>query len=280
MESHKYVYKKKLGAGAFGCVYLVKRKPDNSLYVIKEQSGQGSQQIVRNEVEQLRKMNHPNIIQYYGCSYDSGKWCIVMQYATGGTLRDFLQRRGRPLSEASALYFFAQIIMGVHHIHEKMVVHRDLKPENIFLHGPHGNFIKIGDFGIAKDIKKEIALTNIGTRLYMAPEVLKGLPYDSKCDIWSAGIILYEMLTNVFPFSTSDYLKMMYQISRGILKVLPEDTITPATVKINYSMLRRHPESRPRAGDLVRTRSVFTSIKSFYRHLSAEDQARLFKFGD
>lgn len=108
MANH-YVYEKKLGQGGFGAVYLVKKKPENKYYVIKEQYGLKSLKIVENEIEQLRKMSHPNIITYYEAWKERDKACILMEYASGGNLRELLEQRGRPFSEKVGHLSFLKI---------------------------------------------------------------------------------------------------------------------------------------------------------------------------
>lgn len=102
---NQYIYKKKLGEGGFGSVYLVEKKSVNKDYVIKVQYGSKSYETVRNEVEQLKKMSHPNVVSYYGSWTEQNKSYIIMEYACGGNLREILERRERPFSEQVSLYF-------------------------------------------------------------------------------------------------------------------------------------------------------------------------------
>lgn len=134
--------------------------------------------MVVNEIEILKKMRHPNIVAYYGSWSEDEKGYILMEYASRGTLKELLQLYNKPFPEEvkflrkqivffsstnhvfrglilqDALYLFAQIVLGIHHIHKQSVLHRDLKPGNIMLHGAQGDIVKIGDFGISKNVEK------------------------------------------------------------------------------------------------------------------------------
>ncbi|XP_051173672.1 serine/threonine-protein kinase nekl-2-like isoform X2 [Leptopilina boulardi] len=151
------------------------------------------------EVDSIRKLRHPNIVSYRGAWLEGKRSFILMEFARHGTLKDLLEKRQMPLKEEDAVYLFTQVVLGVNHIHSKNILHRDLKPENIMLTGRNADVVKIVDFGLSKNNQESI-LSHAGTFFYMAPEMLQGQVYDLKCDIWSMGVVLYEMVTKTLPF--------------------------------------------------------------------------------
>ncbi|XP_072751503.1 serine/threonine-protein kinase Nek8 [Anoplolepis gracilipes] len=142
-----YTFENILGKGTFGTVYLVRRKKDLKLFVIKAQDlntiKHSPSQRVLGEIRCLKKLRHPNIVFYYGAWKKNNYSYILMEYATRCTLKDLLEKRKIPLKEEDALYLFSQVTLGVHHIHSKKILHRDLKPENIMLTGNRGDIVKI-----------------------------------------------------------------------------------------------------------------------------------------
>ncbi|XP_015594446.1 serine/threonine-protein kinase Nek5 [Cephus cinctus] len=272
MRTSDFIFKEKLGTGAFGACYLATYKPNQRWYVIKKQSMEHVE-IVMNEVKLLSKMEHTNIITYYGSWIENNKCFILMEYATKGTLYNLLSRRQHPLQQRDALYLFAQITLGVHHIHKQNVLHRDLKPGNIMLTGQNADVIKIGDFGISKRINREDAQTRVGTRMYMAPEVLRGHRYGYKCDIWSMGIILYEMLTLKFPFASNSHVGMITRILEMKPSKLPA-TVSEDCVRMLSKMLQKDPQDRPPSRYLVLCPLLLHSISKVYLNVGRVDRAQ------
>ncbi|XP_076183247.1 serine/threonine-protein kinase Nek5 isoform X2 [Ptiloglossa arizonensis] len=198
-------------------------------------------------------LRHPNIVAYYGAWMEDNHSYILMEFATRCTLKDLLEKRQSPLKEEDALYMFSQIVLGVQHIHFKKILHRDLKPENIMLTGTHGNIVKIGDFGVSKnfqELKDSSVACRAGSFYYMAPEMLNGQPYDLKCDVWSMGIILYEMVTKRHPFPGTTLTEIMEMTCNGEPRPFRKPT-SPAIVNLISKMLRKHPLFRPKTDQLV-----------------------------
>jgi serine/threonine protein kinase len=123
---------------------------------------------------------------------------LIYEYCNGGTLTQILEKR-RFLKEAEALKIFAQMVEAFKVLVKENILHRDLKPSNILF---HDGVLKLADFGFCKELLKENDMTQtmVGSPIYMAPEVLKGQTYNCKADIWSMGVVLYEMLFGVCPY--------------------------------------------------------------------------------
>ncbi|XP_014480795.1 PREDICTED: serine/threonine-protein kinase nekl-2-like [Dinoponera quadriceps] len=249
-----YRFESTLGNGTFGTVYLVRRKKDSKPFVIKEQDldsvNYSASKIVLEEVQCLRKMRHPNIVSYHGAWIAHNHSYILMEYATRCTLKDLLEKRKIPLKEEDALYLFSQVTLGVHHIHSKEILHRDLKPENIMLTGSRGDIVKIGDFGVSKSLHEKCITCRAGSYYYMAPEMLTAQPYDFKCDVWSMGVILYEMITKRLPYPATSLVEITKLVFDQPPKPLPEGTPVPI-VNLISKMLRKQSPSRPRTDQLV-----------------------------
>ena len=150
----KYERIRVVGRGAFGIVHLCLRKADQKLVILKqipvEQMTKEERQAAQNECQVLKLLNHPNVIEYYENFLEDKALMIAMEYAPGGTLAEFIQKRCNSLlEEETILHFFVQILLALHHVHTHLILHRDLKTQNIFLL-KHRMVVKIGDFGISK----------------------------------------------------------------------------------------------------------------------------------
>jgi calcium-dependent protein kinase len=161
-------------------------------------------QTIINEINLLKSLDHPNIMKIYEYFADEQQFYIVSEYCEGGELFDFIQSRGT-MNETIIAKIFHQIMSALLYCHNHQIIHRDIKPENLLLkeqiESDDSDFdIKLIDFGASLQIdNKKKANQVVGTPYYVAPEVLMG-SYDSKCDIWSAGVILYIMLCGYPPF--------------------------------------------------------------------------------
>jgi calcium-dependent protein kinase len=159
------------------------------------------------EVAILRNLDHPNIIRMYEFFEDEKRFFIVMEYCPGGDLfTEILNEKN--FNEQIAVRIIQQVFSALAYLHSKGIVHRDLKPENILIDGKKENFnIKVIDFGLAAFVDGKNLKGQVGTIYYMAPEVILG-EYDCKADVWSAGAILYVLLSGVPPFggSTSEII--------------------------------------------------------------------------
>ncbi|MGN0666575.1 MAG: Stk1 family PASTA domain-containing Ser/Thr kinase [Huintestinicola sp.] len=154
----------------------------------------------RNESKAIAVLSHPNIVKIYDVGFNEKMQFIVMEYIDGITLKEFMEQQG-VLKWKDSIHFIIQILRALQHAHDRGIVHRDIKPQNIMLF-PDGT-IKVMDFGIARFAREEgktISDKAIGSVHYISPEQARGEITDEKSDIYSVGIMLYEMLTGVKPF--------------------------------------------------------------------------------
>ncbi|XP_039209222.1 serine/threonine-protein kinase Nek3 isoform X4 [Crotalus tigris] len=192
-----------LGEGSFGRVLLVQHKSTRQKYAMKEIRLPKSVSNIEkswNESIILAKLNHPNIVMYANSFEADGHLHIVMEYCDGGDLLQKIKlQKGKLFPEDTILKWFAQMCLGINHIHEKRILHRDIKSKNVFL--TQNGKIKLGDFGSAVLLKSPMAFacSYVGTPYYVPPEIWENVPYNNKSDIWSLGCVLYELCTLKHP---------------------------------------------------------------------------------
>ena len=270
--SLNYKVLQQLGEGSFGKAFLCEKESDGSLCVIKQILIEGMNEKekadVLNESNILAKLDHPNIIKFYDV-FESKKpkhmINIVTEYADGGDLSEKIKERKNKdgnFTESEILDYFTQICLAIKHIHEKKIIHRDLKSGNIFL--MKNGFVKLGDFGIAKGFQRTIdkAKTMVGTPYYLSPEILEGKPYDSKSDIWSLGVLLYEMMTFKMPFNANSLPMLSVKIMRG--NYIPPPVIyTKDLRELVSKCLTLDQKNRPTIKEILGMPFIKNHIRSF-----------------
>ena len=200
---------KQLGKGGYGKVYEVKHKKTGEIRACKHLSKLSIKNLDKfeREIEILIKSDHPNIIKLFEVFESQRSLYLVLEECKGGEIFDriieHIQSK-QMYSEKDAAIIFQQVMSAIEYCHNNGICHRDLKPENILYlnKGPEkDNPIKVIDFGLSQHISSDKKLTTkVGTAYYVAPEILKG-DYTEKCDIWSAGVILYIFLSGDPPFN-------------------------------------------------------------------------------
>ncbi|BBM86298.1 serine/threonine-protein kinase [Candidatus Uabimicrobium amorphum] len=203
-----YHFEECLGEGSFGYVWKVSR--DNKTYAAKIPRSQKTIQTLIREPRLLKNVEHANLVRFLGTEQSQGVFMLLMEFLTGGSLRDKLQKEGK-LSPQESIKICRQVLSGVLALHRLGVAHRDIKPENI-LFDAEGN-AKICDFGISRLLTAETrGKVDIGgTYLYMSPEQIRGR-VTPKSDIWSVGVMLYEMICGEHPFCGDTPFALMSHI--------------------------------------------------------------------
>jgi len=206
----KYTVEKEIGAGGYARCLLLKNKTTGQQYACKEllKNKLNNVASLKSEIQILIKLDHPNIIKLYEIYENDNYIYLVMELCTGGELFDRIIQKteqGKQFTEKEVAQIFQQMMSAINYCHSNKIVHRDLKPENLLLANKDENSpIKVIDFGMSRIFNdKQAMFDKVGTAYYISPEVLDGF-YDEKCDIWSAGIILYILLCGYPPFNGND----------------------------------------------------------------------------
>lgn len=248
----KYYQKLKFkGRGTFGEAWIVAPKNVNAgeELIMKEISCTDKDfDIGKNEIEILKKCKDENIVCYIEHFYEENKLLIIMEYCRGGDLAEFIDAQKEPLQEDLIIMWFRQLASGVCCIHKMKIIHRDLKPGNIFL--TLNKTLKIGDFGIAKGLDRTSgkASSFAGTAVYIAPEIHGGEKYGTMADMWSLGVIFYEIITFKNPFHGRGFFKAIQnaEYDRQALKGVSSFISKQVT-----SLLTTDPQSRPSAEEML-----------------------------
>ncbi|KFD52388.1 hypothetical protein M513_06769, partial [Trichuris suis] len=211
---------RKLGSGTYGKVSLAidhRTGEQVAIKIIKKFAIENAQDLLRikREIRIMSALRHPNIIEIKEVFENDEKIVIVMEYASGGELYDYVNNFG-PLSEAEVRRTFRQIVSAVYFCHKNHVTHRDLKLENILLDKKMN--AKIADFGLSNYFSDtDMLRTFCGSPLYASPEIINGIPYRGpEVDCWSLGVLLYSLAYSSMPFDGRDFNRMIRQIKRGI----------------------------------------------------------------
>ena len=202
-----------IGEGGMGKVYLAENEQIGLKVAIKVLNTQffNHEDIkarFKREAKTLALLDHPNIVKLLNYYEDDKGLYLIMEYVDGNTLDEYIENVNGLIPEEKAIKFFTRLLDAMNSAHENGIIHRDLKPSNIMIN--KNEDIKILDFGIAKIIDEEIdhKLTRTGTRLgtvaYMSPEQIRGQKLTTATDIYSLGVILFQMLTGKCPYDTSD----------------------------------------------------------------------------
>lgn len=253
-----YKILKKLGEGGMGVVYLAEDTKLERKVALKFLPPQFSEDPEINarfkrEAKAAAALNHPNVITVYEVGEHEGMVYIAMEYVDGMALRHFIDRE--KLAIDKILELVIQICEGLQAAHQAGIVHRDIKPENIVIHKE--NRVKILDFGLAR-VENVTRLTKesstLGTLYYMSPEQLQGMQVDQRTDIWSLGVVLYEMITQSLPFQGVYEGALMYSIlneTPAAIASLRPDVPTRLSKIVNKALARDCEERYQEIGQLI-----------------------------
>ena len=200
----KYQIEKCLGVGGMAAVLLAKDVEKDirvAIKMLRDEYANDSDALDRfkSEAQAVSMLSHPNVVGIHDISLDGELKYLVMEYVEGVSLRAYMDKRGK-LSFAEVSSISEQILAALNHAHSCGIIHRDIKPQNIML--LKDGFVKVMDFGIAKLPEVDTVMTDeaIGTVYYISPEQAEGKPYDTRADLYSVGVLMYEMATGKLPF--------------------------------------------------------------------------------
>jgi len=215
-----YNVEEMIGSGAFSTVHRANHRASQQYYamkcVIRAKLTQEDDDALQDEVAILKQFDHVHIIKLYDFFVEPENYYLVLEEMSGGELFDRIVKKSF-YTEGCARDLCRFLLEAMKYCHDHKVAHRDLKPENLLLQNSSDDSnIKIADFGFAKRVKEPKSLTTqCGTPGYVAPEILNGLPYDEKADMWSVGIILYILLGGYPPFADESQKQLFRKIKAG-----------------------------------------------------------------
>ncbi|MCA9063495.1 MAG: serine/threonine protein kinase [Planctomycetaceae bacterium] len=254
-----FVIDRQIGVGGMGIVYLATFTETGKKVALKvlPPGIATDPKLLRRferEIQILKKMDHPNIVKYYGGGTSGGQPWYAMEYIDGGSLRDVLKKK-KVLNWEQTIQIGRQLCAALEHAHYAGIIHRDLKPANLFI--TRKGRLKLGDFGIARDTEAT-ALTaagkTVGTYAYMAPEQIHGSqPISGKTDLYATGCLLMEVLTGHTPFEGDNPVEMLMQhvdsdarLVNEMPNITGQPTECPAPLeKLIERLLEKNPEDRP-----------------------------------
>lgn len=250
----------KIGQGGYANIYKAKDKAGN-MVAIKVVARSRNEDQIKNEIRIMRRLNHDNCARFVDSRRTDSHIALVMTYGDRGDLFEYLfpsdfELGCRPVSEKQALRIFVLLTLGLEHLHSQNIVHRDLKPENIFLDTAMN--VIIGDFGLSIpfDPIGERRCVNTGTLHYTPPESVRRVPVRGpEVDVWSSGVILYEMLFGCYPFYGRDNKEVLRRIDCEPAEIyggISDDTgdllarllNKNPTKRISIPNIKRHPAVR------------------------------------
>lgn len=260
MTASDFTPLKCLGKGTYGTVLLVKQNSTGRLFAQK-QLKKATLTVRKKLIEQTRSERqilesvnrHPFVVKLFYAFQDHAKLYLILEYAQGGELFTHLKME-RMFSEEVAAFYMAEMVLALDHLHRNLgVVYRDLKPENCLL-DVEGHLL-LTDFGLSKVAVTEKSdgtgsessqcnSMQVGTVDYMAPEVIKGVPYDAAVDWWSLGALGYDLLTGSPPFASANWAKTQQKITSNSYKIQMPYYLSPDSKDLLLRLLKRDPKKR------------------------------------
>lgn len=254
----QFVKVKLLGSGAYGDAWLCKLRGGtvasaSDMVVAKTMylpdMKNKELRYAQSEIQCLANTNHSNIVRFVDSQVSDKHLTILMEFADAGDLRKHIKTRlgmKHHLSESEAMLLFLQVVMALEHIHSRQMLHRDLKTANILISS--SGLIKVADFGFSRQyedtVSNTVAKTFCGTPYYLAPELWHGKRYSNRAEVWSLGIILYELFALDRPFNSSTIKGLMEQVCKNQTRALPEAYTDDARALV-ATLLSHDPSERP-----------------------------------
>ncbi|KAM3133531.1 hypothetical protein pb186bvf_014373 [Paramecium bursaria] len=244
-----------IGQGQYGKVYKALNIKNNQLVAVKVVKIEKFKEVPKleeftmNEIQTLARINNPYVLKFIEMLKSSRNYYFVYEFCNGQTLEQVIQEQG-VLPEKEALNYFKQILAAFQSLQKENIIHRDLKPSNIMLHNGQ---VKLGDFGFCKALNtpEDLSQTMVGSPIYMAPEILKGLDYTMKADIWSLGCVLYELLYGVCPYEEKTMAQLMSAVEEKEVQFLDNTNyVSQQTKDLLLRMLTKDPVKRINWKDL------------------------------
>lgn len=238
-------FQEKIASGAFGDLYKGSYcGQDVAIKILRNVQDDSAQyEEFAQEVSIMRKVRHKNVVQFIGACTRKPNLCIVVEYMPGGSVYDYMRKVGA-LKLSTVMKVAVEICRGMDYLHKRKIAHRDLKAANLLM--DETGIVKIADFGVARVMDTAGVMTaETGTYRWMAPEVIEHKPYGEKADVFSFGIVLWELLTGRVPYSDMTPLQAAVGVvQQGLRPPIPSH-IPPALAQVMHACWVRAPEERP-----------------------------------
>ena len=252
-----YVLYEVVGSGQYGKVHRAINKKTNETVAIKViplskfVEVPKLEEFTTNEIKILGRIDNPNVIKFIEMLKTANNMYLVYEFCEGGTLENILSVREH-LPEPEGLKIFQHLLNACRALYKEFILHRDIKPSNILI---HKGVIKVADFGFCKRLHSanELTLSMVGSPIYMAPEILKGFPYSTKADIWSLGVLLFELLFGSCPYEDKTLAGLISQFDIKQL-TFPRDVnpISKSTETLLRRLLTIDPKQRIEWDDIMK----------------------------
>lgn len=282
-----YEVKRAIGKGTFASVFQLEQRSTGRAVVGKFMDTTKMTEKNRNfalgEANNASKCSHPNIIEFIERFERHGKLLLVFEFADAGDLHGQVNARApnRYFREAEILLIFSQLCLALNHIHRRKIMHRDLKTPNVFL--TTCGLVKLGDFGFSRQyeetLSQDVGNTFCGTPYYLSPELWNQATYSSKADIWSLGVVLYELMALKRPFGGGTMRELIDNVLGGRAEELPQH-YSKELRELCMDMLNTDPNKRPSIQqvmwrEVVRVNGLSSLQKNVPRLVNVPEKTRI-----
>ena len=252
---------KTIGSGSYGQVYLGLNKITKNYYAIKHMDKKNIQDLLHSltstqkEIEFQSKIDHPNIVKLLYVRETELSYDLIMEYSPGGNLFHFI-RKTKGLSENISFNLFIQVVNAINFLHENDLIHRDIKPENLLMF--ENNIVKLCDFGWCVKLDGKQRGTFCGTTEYMSPELVNRVGYGKEIDVWSLGVLLYEMIHGYSPFRPNKPDFEEKDVMENIINhnLIFEKNVSPECQKLIHGLLDPNIKNRYKVEDIYNSEFV------------------------
>jgi serine/threonine protein kinase len=266
-----FYYNKQIAQGSFSVIYRGYNIHDRTPVAIKKIIKQVDEKYINSEIDIMKTLDHINILKLYDVITYKNTLYLVLEYCNKGDLINYIKSS----DNTHDIDYIKQILCGLKYLYNNNILHRDIKPQNILI---NNNIIKICDFGFAKNIKhNDLLSTFCGSPLYMAPEILKYREYTDKSDIWSLGVIIYEIIFKRHPYMSSNHTDLINKIKNEDL-IIEDSPLSPLLKR----MLVNNPRDRISWVELFSIDWFNNSLvnhKDYFKNINEKNDVDL-KFSD
>lgn len=252
IDSKVLKFEYKIATGSNGDLYKgTLRSQEVAIKVLKiEHLSEGVQREFAQEVYILRKVRHKHVVQFIGACTKPPLLCIVTEYMSGGSVYSFLHKKKGYLKLPAVLKVAIDVARGMRYLHQNNIIHRDLKAANLLL--DENEVVKVADFGVARvQVQSGVMTAETGTYRWMAPEVIEHKPYNHKADVFSFGVVLWELLTGKIPYDNLTPLQAAVGVvQKGLRPTVPRQT-HPLVVTLLEKCWQQEPSLRPEFSEII-----------------------------